>query len=169
MIGIITDTHENVPAIEAAVSVLKQRNPKLVIHCGDIISPPVLEHFKDLPMIFVFGNNDGEKDGLKNRAEILGFKIDIDQEIKLEGKKIFVCHGHRKGILRNAINSEDYDYVISGHTHVLKNEKIGKTRVINVGCMFKPLGGQDFYSIGFLENDNLELVKFDMQTLEVVK
>ena len=61
MIGIISDTHENEKSTQKAVAVLKDRNVELVVHCGDIISPPMLEHFKGLKMKFVYGNNDGEK------------------------------------------------------------------------------------------------------------
>jgi len=170
MIGIITDSHENIPAIEAAVKVLKEKNPELVVHCGDIISPPVLEYFKDLPMLFVFGNNDGEQEGLRNKVKALNFKgINSEQEFEADGKKVFVCHGHRKGILRQAIESGNYDYILTGHTHSLRDETIKNTRIINVGCLFQPLGGQDFYSIGFLDakTDTLDLVKFNMETLEL--
>jgi len=170
MIGIITDSHENIPAIEAAVKVLKEKNPELVIHCGDIISPPVLERFKGLPMLLVFGNNDGEQEGLTNKVKALHFKgIQSEQEFKIDNKKIFVCHGHRKGILRKAIESRNYDYILTGHTHTLRDETIETTRIINVGCLFQPLGGQDFYSIGLLDvkSDKLDVVKFNMETLEL--
>jgi len=172
MIGVITDTHENVPAIEAAVKVLKEKKPGLVVHCGDIISPPVLEHFKGLPMLFVYGNNDGEQQWLAEKMHEHNFQsIEFEHEFEEDSKRFFVCHGHRKGILRLAIESQKYDYILTGHTHVLRDEKIGKTRIINVGCLFKPQGKQNFYSIGFLDpkTDTLELVKFNLSTLEVEK
>lgn len=39
LIGIVSDTHEDVPMIVRAVALFKERAPELVIHCGDIISP----------------------------------------------------------------------------------------------------------------------------------
>ena len=64
LIGIVSDTHEDVPMIVRAVALFKERAPELVIHCGDIISPPVLERFAGLALRVVYGNNDGERSGL---------------------------------------------------------------------------------------------------------
>ena len=58
VIGIISDTHEDVRMIRKAVRILKERAPAFVVHCGDIISPPVLEHFSGVPLRLVYGNND---------------------------------------------------------------------------------------------------------------
>ena len=90
MIGIISDTHENVPVIERVVEQLKALRPELVVHCGDIISPPVLKRFAGLPLRVVFGNNDGESDGLQAVAQELGFgeigvgKVGVFQVVVLE-------------------------------------------------------------------------------------
>ena len=79
MIGIISDTHENEKSTQKAVAVFKERNVDFVVHCGDIISPPMLEHFKGLKMKFVYGNNDGEKEGLNEKAKELGFEEITDE------------------------------------------------------------------------------------------
>ncbi len=65
LIGIVSDTHEDVRMITKSVALFKARAPAMVIHCGDIISPPVLELFRGLPLRLVFGNNDGVRSGLK--------------------------------------------------------------------------------------------------------
>ena len=57
MIGIVSDTHENEETMKKAAAIFKVKNVDFVVHCGDIISPPMLEHFKGLKMKFVFGNN----------------------------------------------------------------------------------------------------------------
>jgi len=138
MIGVISDTHENENAIKKAVEIFKQKNVEFVVHCGDIISPQMLEHFQGLKMMFVFGNNDGEKEGLNKMAEQFGFG-EIKEELEFEhnGKKFCVYHGTKKEKLDNAIKSNKYDYVLTGHTHIKRDEKIGKTRVINPGALFR--------------------------------
>lgn len=138
MIGIISDTHENEEAIRKAVEIFKHVNVDFVVHCGDIISPPMLEHFKELKMILVFGNNDGERDGLNNKAKELGFEeITDEKKLAFKSKLFFVYHGTKKEILDSAIKSNKYDYVLTGHTHIKRDEKIGKTRVINPGALFR--------------------------------
>jgi len=138
MIGIISDTHENEEAIKKAVKIFKEKNVEFVVHCGDIISPPMLEYFKGLKMKFIFGNNDGERNGLNTKAKELDWEEIIDEkEFGYNGKKFYVYHGTDKEKLDSSIKSNKYDYVLTGHTHVKKDERIGKTRVINPGALFR--------------------------------
>lgn len=138
MLGIISDTHENEEAIKKAVKIFKEKKVEFVVHCGDIISPPMLEHFKELMMKFVFGNNDGEKAGLNKKAGEYGWEeITDEREFGHRGRKFYVYHGTNKEKLDNAIKSNKYDYILTGHTHIKRDEKIGKTRVINPGALFR--------------------------------
>ena len=138
MIGIISDTHENESAIKKAVKIFKDKNPDFVVHCGDIISPPMLDYFKGLKMKFIYGNNDGERDGLNARAKEFGFEEITDEKMfEYKGNKFYVYHGTNKQKLDSAIKSNKYDYVLTGHTHIKSDEKIGKTRVINPGALFR--------------------------------
>ncbi|MEK6946675.1 MAG: metallophosphoesterase [Nanoarchaeota archaeon] len=138
MIGIISDTHENEEAIKKAVALFKEKNVDFVVHCGDIVSPPMLEYFKELKMKFVYGNNDGERAGLKEMCKKLDFdEIKDEIEFTHDGKKFYVYHGTKSKILNNAIQSNKYDYVLTGHTHTKRDDKIGKTRIINPGALFR--------------------------------
>ena len=158
MIGIISDTHENEQAMKKAAEIFISRNVDFAVHCGDIVSPPVLENLKGLKMKIVFGNNDGEKDGLINKCKELGFE-EIKEEIEFEhkNKKFYVYHGTRIKILDTAIKSNKYDYVLTGHTHIKRDERIGKTRVINPGALFRVHP----YTIALLDakRDELEFVE----------
>lgn len=137
MICIVSDTHENVKTIKPAVELMKQFKPDLVIHCGDIVSPPILDLFKDLPMRFVFGNNDGEELGLRKKCKELGFgEINDVIEIVHHGKKILVYHGTSPYVLQAHIDAQLHDYIFHGHTHEQRDEKIGRTRVINPGALY---------------------------------
>lgn len=147
-IAILSDTHEDVRMMRKAIAVITARAPAHVIHCGDIISPPVLELFRGLPMKFVYGNNDGERSGLRKKCSELGFdQIDDTLSFSLAGKGFFVNHGTRSSIIDDAAASQQYDYVLHGHTHEKRNELIGNTRIINPGALFSA----DSYSIAFLE------------------
>ncbi len=146
-IAILSDTHENVRAIVRAVALIKARSPQLVVHCGDIISPPVLERFSGLPIRFVFGNNDGERSGLRKKCRELGFD-EIQDTLTFEsgGKRFFVTHGTDSGEVSAAAASGEYDYVLHGHTHEQRNEVVGHTRIINPGALFNA----ETLSIAFL-------------------
>ncbi|MBI2654182.1 metallophosphoesterase [Candidatus Woesearchaeota archaeon] len=162
MIGIISDTHENEEAIKRAVKVFKDRKVEFVVHCGDIISPPMLEHFKELKMKIVYGNNDGERVGLNNKASEYGWEeVTDEKEFEYKGKKFYVYHGTKREKLYAAIKSNKYDYILTGHTHIKRNDKIGKTRVINPGALFRIYP----YTIALLDvdKDEVEFVEVKMK------
>jgi putative phosphoesterase len=147
-IGILSDTHEDVRMMRKAIAIFKQRAPQHIIHCGDIISPPVLELFQGLAMKFVYGNNDGERSGLRKKCAELGFgPIDDTLTFSLASKQFFVNHGTSSRTINEAVASQQYDYVLHGHTHEQRNERIGVTQIINPGALFSA----DSYSIAFLE------------------
>ena len=157
MIGIISDTHENEEVIKKAAAVFREKNVEFTVHCGDIISPPVLENFHGLRMKLVFGNNDGEKNGLIAKCSELGFdEIKDELEFEYKRKKFYVYHGTKKEKLDAAIKSNKYDYVLTGHTHIKRDERTGKTRVINPGALFRVYP----HTIALLdaEKDKLEFV-----------
>ncbi|PLW79658.1 YfcE family phosphodiesterase [Candidatus Woesearchaeota archaeon] len=155
-IAIISDTHENEAALLKAVSMIKKEGIKTVLHCGDLISPPMLDYFKGFDFRFVFGNNDGEHNGLVNTCKKLGFeKPEIAKSLILEGKNIFMCH--EKPDCEEAINSQKFDYIFFGHSHSTYDEKIGNTRVINPGALFRA----SIYTFAILDlkTDSLEFLR----------
>ena len=137
LIGIISDTHDNLPMIEKAVKKLNAENVALVLHAGDYISPFVIPKFKALnaKLIGVFGNNDGDHEFLKKRfsetenREIRGRFA----EVKVEGFKIALLHGDETELLDALINCGGFDAVVHGHSHVNVSRRKGKTLIVNPG------------------------------------
>jgi len=158
LIGLISDTHECIPAIARAVQIFKAHSPDLIVHCGDIISPPILERFAGLPMRFIFGNNDGERLGLRKKAEELGFgEIDDTLEFSLANKNFIAYHGTNPRHLESLIESGRFDYIFHGHTHIIRDEKIKNTRVLNPGALFSA----ELLSIALLdvESDHFKIIE----------
>ena len=101
--------------------------PEFTVHLGDIISPAMLGYFKGLRMKLLFGNNDGEKIGLNAKAKEFGFEeITEEKEFEYKNKKFYVYHGTSKEKLEEKIKSNKYDYILTGHTHVKRDEKTGR-------------------------------------------
>ena len=127
-IGIISDSHDHRNNIIKAVECFNDENVGIVIHAGDIVSPFTEREFKKLKskMKAVFGNNDGEKFGLKKF-----FDINLPPlELTLDDKKIIVMHEPYN--LEALKNSNYYDVIIYGHLHEPYIEK-GETTVVNPG------------------------------------
>ncbi|MEM4153054.1 MAG: YfcE family phosphodiesterase [Candidatus Pacearchaeota archaeon] len=158
-IGIIGDTHDNIPNIKKAVRIFKRKKVSLVIHTGDIISPKTVEFFKGLNMVFVQGNCDGDVEKLKEKIAEIGGKFFIGGfgEMEFGGKKFALTH---KPTVVETILGAKYNFIIHSHTHEKKIEKIGNVIVINPGSHY--LGdpkSQNCIVIVDLKNNIIDLIK----------
>lgn len=100
MIGVISDTHDNIEAIRLAVELFNSKRVELVVHAGDYVAPFTYAEFKGLNSKFlgVFGNNDGEKGGLRETYSKLGTDLSDFAEFEFAGRRIAVYHGTVKPI-----------------------------------------------------------------------
>ncbi len=133
-IGIISDTHDHKVHTKKAVQVFLDKKVEQVIHCGDFCSPFMMNLFKPLKMTAVFGNNDGDLFLLMKKAEEAGMELKGGfWETTHNGKKIAVYHGTHEPITQALIHCGFYDVVITGHTHLVKNELVKNTLHLNPG------------------------------------
>ncbi|MGB9748585.1 MAG: metallophosphoesterase [Candidatus Woesearchaeota archaeon] len=158
LIGIISDTHDNISVLRRAVSEMKKRKISTIIHAGDLCAPITLNELKDFKLIFALGNVDGDVLLIKNRLNLMnGVFLGFGGVVNVENKSFAVFHGHYPFILDSLIKSQDFDYIITGHTHKKRNEKVGKTRIINPGCMYST--HENSFAILNLEKDAVEFIK----------
>jgi len=157
---ILSDSHDNELAVKLAVRKIQSFEPEMVVHCGDIVSQATLELFRDLPISFVLGNCDS-KVTLTQAASKLGFPpIDSCLEFSLQEKSCFASHGNNYSLFEHVITSQSFDYVFHGHTHLMEDERIGKTRVICPGALHaaNPLS----FAVLNLDTDQLEFVEINI-------
>ncbi|UCD39976.1 MAG: metallophosphoesterase [Candidatus Bathyarchaeota archaeon] len=136
IIGIMADTHDRLPLVDKAVRMLNEEEADLVLHAGDYIAPFVIPRFRPLKAKFigVFGNNDGERIGLKMKFREINAEIHGNfAEVTVDGLRITLMHGSEEELLRSLINVESHDIIIHGHTHEAQTYRKGKTLVINPG------------------------------------
>jgi putative phosphoesterase len=71
LVGLMSDTHDRVPAIAELVRRMSERGVGMILHAGDFCSPFSLKPFQDanVALAGVFGHNDGDPEGLKAYAE----------------------------------------------------------------------------------------------------
>jgi hypothetical protein len=151
LIGLISDTHDNLPQVDKAVRRFNEENVELVLHAGDYVAGFVIPRFKDLKarLIGVFGNNDGDRELLKLR-----FKENKRLEIRgnfayigADGLKIALLHGTDTELLETLIERESFDVVVHGHTHLAGVHKKGKMLVVNPGEACGYLTGKSTISL----------------------
>lgn len=114
LIGVFSDTHDNLVAIDRALVAFEQAGVEAVVHAGDFVAPFALKMILrrlDVPIYAVFGNNDGERTGLRRLLPELS---DGPLRFVLGGRTIVLAHDPE------ALADEDTagaDIVITGHLH----------------------------------------------------
>ena len=157
-IGILADTHDNLPMVERAVARLNGLSPGLVLHAGDFVAPFVIPRLAGLscPCIGVFGNNDGDRALLAAKARETG-NVEIHGYFTVRqagGRSIALFHGHEPGTLEEIAGSGIFDVVVHGHTHRPSISESGRTLVVNPGEVCGYLTGTG--TVAVLETGRLE-------------
>lgn len=109
-----------------------------VIHCGDIGGMEVFDEMLGRPLAFVWGNMDFPDMGLYAYLDTADLKpLDDGSPItQIGGKRIAVFHGH-ESLFHRAIEQLDVDYLFHGHTHAVRDERVGGKRIINPGALHR--------------------------------
>ena len=128
-IGIISDTHDNLPKIKKAVEFFNKNKVDFLLHAGDFVAPFTIPLLKKINCDWrgVFGNNDGEKAGLTGASE--GKIKPGPLRIELHDKKITLVHD-AKAI---DLDKEEADLIVIGHTHKQEIIKKYNKLIVNPG------------------------------------
>ena len=157
LVGVVSDTHNNIKNIKNIICLFNEEQVCLVIHTGDISKAETLRKFSELdaPLVGVFGNNDRVEEGLKEVCEEYNFKFqEPPLSLTLENKKIAVFH--EPDLIKDYIKEhKDIDLILYGHTHRYKEEKIDKTVYFNPGESAGSMEGKS--ALGIVNLNNLEI------------
>jgi len=116
-IGILSDSHDNLPAIERIVERFNAEKVGLVLHAGDFVSPFTAIPLGKLhaPLVGVFGNNDGDRIYLTRRFEGIGTIHPGYHTFEVDGLRVVLMHEPKS--IDALAGSGTYDLVVYGHTH----------------------------------------------------
>jgi len=117
MIGLLSDTHDNLDRVRAAVRLFNDAGCDLVIHAGDFVAPFAADELRNLraPVKAVYGNCDGERAGLARAFQGLGEIADGPLAFRHAGLRFVVCH--LEGTAAPFFLAKTCDVIVSGHTH----------------------------------------------------
>jgi len=133
MIGILSDSHDNLTRVRQAVRLFNDAGCTLVIHAGDFVAPFTVDELRNLraPVKAVFGNCDGEKAGLARAFQGIGEIGDGPLAFGHAGLRFAVVHLDSSAATQAA--SGLFDLVIFGHTHRPLVESRDGVLLINPG------------------------------------
>lgn len=151
LLGIISDTHDRLPAIDAALALFKDRGVEALIHPGDFIAPFALNRVLAFegPIHATFGNNDGERAGLRKLMPELD---DGPLFLELGGRTILVHH------FIDWIDPADRaraEVIITGHTHEVDTRRDGGQLWLNPGECCGWVNGR--CTVALLNTDDLSV------------
>jgi putative phosphoesterase len=148
LLGIISDTHDQLARTQAAVRLLRANGAQVLVHCGDITGPEIVAACAVLPCYFTFGNHDADLvPGLRRAIMEAGAVcLEWGDVVTLGGKRIAVTHGHMHTDVRRLMAARP-DYLLSGHSHAALDLRDGPTRRINPGALHQA----DEFSVALLD------------------
>jgi uncharacterized protein len=159
-VGVMADSHDRVPAIAELVRRMAGAGVGLVLHAGDYCSPFALAPFRDLNMALagVFGNNDGDREGLKAFAAVgVGGELyESPHGVELEGKHILIVHELSEATIRSV---EYHAVVVHGHTHRREVRTKSEALLINPGEACGWLHGTPMAAVLDLETMGVEFLE----------
>lgn len=159
-IGLLSDTHDRLPAIDALLREMMARGVSMVLHAGDFCAPfslrPFLAH--NVSMAGVFGRNDGDPEGLRAIAATgIGVELfESPHSMELGGQTILLVHDLGDVSPRSI---EAHTIVVHGATHREEMKTRGDTLIVNPGEACGWLHGSPSAAILDLETRKVEFLR----------
>lgn len=160
--GILADSHDNVPMVRKAVEIFTAQGVEKVLHAGDFIAPFAVAPLAELscPVVAVLGNNDGERLGLERKFASFGGELHPHlAETTLHERRIAAVHYPE--LAKPLAASGEYDLVVYGHTHEI-DLRLGEGRdalLLNPGEAGGWLTGRATVAVVDLESMQVEIVE----------
>lgn len=135
-IAVISDSHDHIWNTRRAVEQANRLGVEAIIHCGDLVSPFMLEEFDKFQgmMHLILGNNPGDQTLLMQSLSSRQGRVELHGwfgTIELGGISIAWIHSPVEA--RHIARSGDFTLVCCGHTHRWSMEDMGGTLLLNPG------------------------------------
>ncbi len=166
LVGVISDSHDNIYKLDAVLDELKKEKVETIIHLGDIISPFTVRRMREklggIPVIGVLGNNDGDILLLSKLFRDYGWKLlNGPVIVDLDGRRFLLMHGyngleHTEKLAMELVGFEGIDGVLYGHTHRALLKRINSRILLNPGEVCGYLTGKTSFAV--LDTSRLDAV-----------
>ena len=163
-VGIVSDSHDHVWRLAAALQAACDAGAEALLHCGDIVSPVAIGQLPELPvpLHLIHGNNTGDTLAMARRAERSEGRIiyhGMDAALRMGGRRLFLVHfpHYAKALAATG----EWDVVFCGHSHRAGIETIrtvdgGQALVVNPGTV-AGMDAAPTYAIGDLASLEFEI------------
>lgn len=135
-IAILSDSHDHIPNLREAVRICNLRGCVLLIHCGDLISPFMLDELSAFAgaVHLVYGNNVGDQHLISRSCGIKFPGLTHHGVLgAVEAGGLKFAFTHYPQMARGLAAQGQFDVVCCGHNHLLRVEEIGRSMLVNPG------------------------------------
>jgi uncharacterized protein len=133
-VGLMSDSHDRVPAIAEFVKQFQAAGIGMILHAGDFCAPFALDPFEEahVSVAGVFGKNDADPPGLRARAQkAIGLELfESPHSFEIGGRRILLVHDLADMTERSI---ESHEIVVHGHLHRQEMKTRGDTLIVNPG------------------------------------
>lgn len=154
-IGVLSDTHDRLPMLRAALARFADAGVDVLFHPGDVVAPFAARVLATFPgtLHITYGNNDGERKGLKR---VLPQIQDGPRFVELAKRRILLHHALawcRDDALAQA------DVVLVGHTHEADAVQRDGRLIVNPGECCGWVTGRATAAIVDLDTNGVEWIE----------
>jgi uncharacterized protein len=133
-VGLMSDSHDRVPAIAEFVKQFQAAGIGMILHAGDYCAPFALDPIETahVSLAGVFGKNDADPPGLRARAlKAIGLELfESPHSFEIGGRRILLVHDLADMTERSI---ESHEIVVHGHLHRQEMKTRGETLIVNPG------------------------------------
>jgi len=128
LLGVMSDSHDNLGRIREGLRRLREAGADVLLHAGDFVAPFALKEILKFEgtVYAVFGNNDGERAGLRS---LLPDLEEGPRRVELGKRRITLLHDEQEMRKRDLRRS---DLIVIGHSHHPEIRQ-GKPLIVNPG------------------------------------
>lgn len=144
-IGLLSDAHGDDSMARRGVEALIRAGARSLIYLGDVCGDGVIDALagvtsaegEPVPARMVFGNMDFDTAAMTKYAESIGVGVDHPCGVYRCGPAVLVAtHGHLTGYEEAALEL-GADFFLHGHTHRIRDERLGDMRLCNPGALHR--------------------------------
>ncbi|MBN1249653.1 MAG: metallophosphoesterase family protein [Anaerolineae bacterium] len=159
-IGIIADTHNDQNLTQRALARLQQESIGTILHAGDVTSARLLQLFEGYDVWIARGNMDHDPALIPTAQALFGpGRLKAVHTLSLNGCNIAMVHNGESPSARELIKTKAYTYLIHGHTHHIRDERMLSTRIINPGAIGNTRWRRPSFAILDLGTDDLSIIE----------
>ena len=163
-LAVISDSHDHIPNLRAAVALCNEQAVSLLIHCGDLISPFMLQELANFngPVHLIYGNNVGDLHLILSLCHARFPTIThhgIRGAVEAGGRRI--AFHHYPELARGLCSGGNFDIVCCGHNHTYRVEMRGHCLFVNPGELLGKDGQPTFCIV---DTDSLTTEKINIGT-----